>query len=190
MAKEIVYEIKDNYKKFEELFKKEKIINDNIIILKEKGSNKDWLLGDSSIQIETDSKDILFIAEKKKLDNKYGLKYRCESFYKKPYFRFDSDGPAHRNYIENIPLEEQKITTPHFNTYNKDGISIAYKNEILKDDEKAKIIAEDINFGVSLFCQETNSKTINDEFPQIILNETTLDFNYQEMINLDNLTFE
>ena len=190
MGKEVVHEIRDNFKKFEEIFTKDKIINKNFITLEEKESNKDWLYGNSPTQIDTNLNDIFFIVEKKKLDKKYGIKYRSESFYKKPYFRFDSDGPAHRNYVDNLPIEQQMITTPHFNTYNKDGIPIAYKNEILKDDAKAKIIADDINFGISVFCQETNSKAKDIDYPEIVVNEAIFEFDYEAMINLDHLNFE
>jgi hypothetical protein len=99
-------------------------------------------------------------------------------------------GPAHRNYDENIPLNDQQITTPHFNTFNSEGVSIAYKNDVLKNEETAKIIVNDINFGVSLFCQETNSKSKTKDSPEVILKETTLDYNYEEMVNFDDISFE
>lgn len=190
MANKIIFEIKDNFIKFKELFEIRKTISKDQIVLIEKETKKDWTIGNSKTEIELEFDDLEFIVEKKNLDKKYGIKFRSQKFCKTPFFRFDSDGPAHRNYDENIPLAEQMITTPHFNTFNEKGIPIAYKNDILKNEDTAKIIVEDINFGVSLFCQETNSKSKNKDFPDIILREATLDYNYEEMINLDDLNFE
>lgn len=190
MANKTIFEIKDNFGKFKELSENEKIILEDRIILVEKENKKDWTIGNSKAKISLEIDDLEFIVEKKKLDKKYGIKYRSQKFCKIPYFRFDSDGPAHRNYDDNIPLDEQLITTPHFNTFNEAGLSIAYKNETLNNEATAKIIADDINFGVSLFCQETNSKSQNKDFPEVILRETILDYDYEEMINFDDINFE
>lgn len=190
MASKIIFEIKDNFINFQKLFENSKTIIKDQIILVEKETKKDWTIGNSCTEIELEFDDLEFIVEKKKLNKKYGVKFRSQKFCKIPFFRFDSDGPAHRNYDESIPLSEQMITTPHFNTFNSEGVSIAYKNDILKNEETAKIIVDDINFGVSLFCQETNSKSRNKDFPEIVLKEATLNFNYEEMINFDDLNFE
>lgn len=190
MANKIIFEVKDNFIKFEELLENQKIINEDQIVLIEKTTKKDWTIGNSKAEIELEFDDLEFIVEKKKLDKKYGIKFRSQKFCKIPFFRFDSDGPAHRNYDENIPLTDQMITTPHFNTFNSEGLSIAYKNDVLKNEDTAKIIIDDINFGISLFCQETNSKSKNKEYPEIISKQSTLDYNYEEMVNFDNLNFE
>ena len=92
----------------------------------------------------------------------------CKHLTSAPFFRFDSDGPAHRNISDEIPLSEQKVTTPHFNTFDKTGLSIAYKTETLKKEKEAKAIAENINFGVSHFFQESNINT-DGNFPEIKL---------------------
>ncbi|WP_223559189.1 hypothetical protein [Chryseobacterium lathyri] len=190
MANKTIFEIRDNFIKFKELFEYRKTIIKDQIILVEKETKKDWTIGDSQTEIELEFDDLEFIVEKKKLDKKYGIKFRSQKFCKTPFFRFDSDGPAHRNYDENIPLNDQKVTTPHFNTFNAEGISIAYKNDVLNNEETAKIIVDDINFGVSLFCQETNSKSNSKDFPEVILKETTLNYDYEGMINFDDLNFE
>lgn len=190
MANKTNSEIKNNFDKFKDLFESEKTITDDQIILVEKENKKDWTIGNSKTVTNLEFDDLEFIVEKKKLDKKYGIKYRSQKFCKTPYFRFDSDGPAHRNYDEKIPLSDQMVTTPHFNTFNESGIPIAYKNEILKNEDTAAVITNDINFGVSLFCQETNSKSQNKDFPEVILKENVLDYDYEEMINFDDLNFE
>lgn len=130
------------------------------------------------------------MVEQSKRDNKYGIKLRCANFLKQPFFRFDSDGPAHRNENPEIPLEEQSIKTPHFNTFNEIGKSIAYQNEVLKNGKEAQIIANDINFGISLFCTETNSKLKDSNFPSVSLLMPELEFSGNNNTNFDNINFE
>jgi len=124
-------DIKDQFDFFTELISIDKIVLTKTIQLEPKKSNVKWLTGQSNIQHQTISDDIFFFIERSKRDAKYGFKLRCPSLTSVPFFRFDSDGPAHRNNLPDIPLEEQSITTPHFNSYNKDGKPIAYKNGIL-----------------------------------------------------------
>lgn len=182
--------IKEKFDFFKELVYIDKIVLANIIQLEPKKSNVKWLTGRSIVQHRTINDEIVFFVERSKRDSKYGIKLHCPSFTNEPFFRFDSDGPAHRNDFPNIPLEEQSVTTPHFNSYKEDGKPIAYKNKVLRIESEAKMIAEDINFGVSLFCMETNTKLKSGEFPEIIDKVPELDFNQVQNINFDNITFD
>ncbi|GAA3724091.1 hypothetical protein GCM10022422_01330 [Flavobacterium ginsengisoli] len=175
---------------FNDLVSKEKIILDDEISLKPKVNNIYWSTGESKTKHSTINEEIIFMVEQSKRDNKYGIKLRCENFLKQPFFRFDSDGPAHRNDDVNIPLHEQSIKTPHFNSFNEAGKSIAYHNHVLKDENQAKIIANDINFGISLFCQETDSKLKNSNFPTIAPLIPELEFSETNNIDFDNINFE
>jgi hypothetical protein len=183
-------DIKEQFDFFTELVSADKIVLAKTIQLEPKKSNAKWLTGQSNVQHQTISDNIVFFVERNKRDSKYGIKLRCPSLTNEPFFRFDSDGPAHRNDFPNIPLEEQSVTTPHFNSYKEDGNPFAYKNETLRKESEAKIIVEDINFGVSLFCMETNSKLTNGEFPAIVDKAPELEFNQIQNINFDNITFE
>lgn len=183
-------DIRDQFDYFTELLSVNKIALSKIIQLAPKRSNAKWFLGQSNIQHETISDDIILVVEQSKRDSKYGLKLRCPSLSEEPFFRFDSDGPAHRNYLPDIPLEEQSVTTPHFNSYNSAGKSIAYKNDTLKKETEAQIIVEDINFGVSLFCMETNTKLTTGEFPIVVDKEPEIEFDFVRNVNFDNIKFE
>jgi hypothetical protein len=183
-------EIKNQFEFFNELLLEEKIILKSNINLKQKINNAHWLTGSSNLKHNTISEDVVFMIDKSKRDNKYGIKLRCTNLTKEPFFRFDSDGPAHRNENSEIPLEEQSITTPHFNTFDENGKSIAYKNETLKKENESNVIVNDINFGISLFCMETNCKLNNGNFPNITEQIPELDFNIQNSINFDNIIFE
>lgn len=183
-------EVKDQFNFFNELVYEEKIILNRQILLQPKKNNVFWYTGQSNVQHNTISEDIVFMIEQSKRDNKYGIKLRCQNFIKQPYFRFDSDGPAHRNENPEIPLEEQSIKTPHFNSFDKNGNYIAYQNETLKNETEAQIIANDINFGISLFCMETNSKLNDNNFPSVTQLIQELGFAENNNINFDNINFE
>ncbi|MDR6157621.1 hypothetical protein QF023_001137 [Chryseobacterium sp. SLBN-27] len=186
------HEIKENFNFFKKLCAEKKIIHDKMIILQDKVNNKKWLQNNSKCSTSFDIDDLQLIIEKQKEDKKYHIKLRTSKLSKEPFFRFDSDGPAHRNNDENIPLPEQVITTPHFNSYNINGLPIAYKNKVLEDEQQANIISNDINFGMALFCQESNSSSSleNNSYPQILDNDLQLDFDYDEMINFNSLNFD
>lgn len=183
-------EIKDNPDFFNELLKTNKIVLTQTIPLESKRNNIMWKIGQSNVQHLTIDEDITLIIEKSKRESKYGIKLRCSSFTQEPFFRFDSDGPAHRNDFPEIPLEEQSITTPHFNTFREDGKTFAYKNETLKISTKAEIIAGDINFGISLFCMETNSMLASGDFPTVVDREPEFEFENPQDINFDQINFE
>lgn len=130
-------DIRDQFDYFTELLSVNKIALCKAIQLAPKRSNVKWFLGQSNIQHETINDDIILVVEQSKRDSKYGLKLRCPSLSDEPFFRFDSDGPAHRNHFPDIPLEEQSVTTPHFNSHNAAGKSIAYKIDTLKKETEA-----------------------------------------------------
>jgi len=183
-------DILDQFDFFKELIIVDKVVLTNRILLEPKKSNAKWLVGQISVQHATISDDISFSVERSKRDSKYGIKLRCPSLTGEPFFRFDSDGPAHRNDYPGIPLEEQSVSTPHFNSFNEDGKPIAYKNETLKNDKQAQIITEDINFGVSLFCMESNTKLSTGDFPTVVEKMPEFEFSTIININFDNIPFE
>lgn len=183
-------EVKDQFDFFNELVYEQKIILNKEILLQPKKNNVFWFTGQSNVQHNTISEDIVFMIEQSKRDSKYGIKLRCQNFINQPYFRFDSDGPAHRNENPEIPLEEQLIKTPHFNSFDENGNYIAYQNEVLKNETEAQIISSDINFGISLFCMETNSMLKDNNFPSVTQLIQELGFTENNNINFDNINFE
>lgn len=133
---------------------------------------------------------MMLAVEKNKRDRKYTLKLKCPSLTGEPFFRFDSDGPAHRNNDPAVPLEEQVVTTPHFTTFDQDGRSAAYKNAALMKTDQENLIRGDINFGTSLFCIETNCKHESGHFPEVNNEIPEFDFQQYEENHLDSINFE
>jgi hypothetical protein len=163
-------DIRDQFDFFRELISVGKIVISKTIHLEPKKSNAKWLIGQSSVQHETINEEILFAVERSKRDSKYGIKLRCPSLTDEPFFRFDSDGPAHRNDFPEIPLEEQLVTTPHFNSYKEDGKPIAYKSDELKNRTHLPISTLKVlaNQGRARPATDTSGKDSEDPLLQMV----------------------
>lgn len=185
----INFEVRDNYEYFEELTYSEKNIKEKVIVLEPKSNNSDWLKQTTKTHHSTIEENITLIIEKKFSLYKYGIKLHCPDFTEKPYFRLDSDGPAHRNKT-NQSLNEQLITTPHFNSFDSKGQEFAYKSDVLKSEKDAKAIVENLEFGISHFFQETNLILNNgNEFPEINIYEPKLFENKTEIDPLNGIDY-
>lgn len=97
-------DIKNHFDIYSDLIYNEKIVLKNIIQLEQKKNNVRWKTGQSGVLHKTIEERIILIVEKSKRDTKYGIKLLCPSFTNEPFFRFDSDGPTHRNRSPHIPL--------------------------------------------------------------------------------------
>ena len=161
----INHNILSNLSFFDSLLKERKIINDSEIYLEEKGNNSRWIQGASRTSIDALTDNIVFTIKINKVVNKYGIMLRCKDLCNEPYLRFDSDGAAHVNCDENIPLLDRQILTPHFNTFDEQGREFAYHNSILKDSKEAEAIKDNVDFGINLFCNESNSFLANRDIP-------------------------
>lgn len=175
MGKIIIEKIRDNYPLYTDLVQIRKHISERVLDLSEKKkTHNNYLAVNTILKHTVLPNEILFIVELKMTNYKYFLfKLRCTSLCDIPFFRFDSDGAPHRNYDETIPLHLQQITTPHFNSFNKDGLSIAYKTDKLKDD-KERIALEDISLCIVHFCYESNIRFPLEDFPSITIMAGTL----------------
>lgn len=113
---------------------------------------------------------------------------KCPPFCEKPLFRYDSSGPSHRNSNFQIPINEQKVPTPHFHKYWSDGKEIAYKTEALKDEVQRKAL-EDISICIYHFMQEANI-----EYENFQLNSSPgilpFDKEAENSDPLENITFK
>jgi hypothetical protein len=154
------FEIKNDFDRFESLIKTEKEINSTKIDLKQKQNNKNWLTNNTEVYHPNEN-PLNLTTEKQKFCTKYAIKLQCLEMSKTPFIRFDSDGPAHRNKENSIPLKDQLITTPHFNSFDKNGRPIAYKTPELKKESESEAIVNNIEFGLNHFFNETNIKNSN-----------------------------
>jgi hypothetical protein len=170
MGKNVVQQIRDNYTLYTDLLINRKSIREKVIDISEKGRNENYLKNDKVVMEHiTLPHNIILISEVKIRNYKsFKFKIKCAGLCEVPFFRYDSDGPAHRNYDENIPFEYQQIETPHFHNFNSNGISIAYQTHQLKN-KVSKEALEDINFSAAHFCHEGNIRVGKEDFPLITI---------------------
>ena len=102
-------------------------------------------------------------------------------FKERVAFRYDTGGGTHRNDVPYIPLEEQSITTPHFHRYDSNGYFLAYKTDLLNNEEQAKHLF-DLEFGFPYFCQEGKiCADTNHDLPEIqVIKEGFLPFKEED----------
>lgn len=189
MGKEVINEIRDNYKQYENLLRERKSIFDKVIEINEKGNNANIFEEKIDVDHLSETLKIELIVNVKVNNHKFfQFKLRCKDYVKVPFFRYDSDGETHRNYDDDIPLNEQSINTPHFHFYNEKGINIAYKTKELKNEEMAKAL-EDISLCISHYFHEANIRVNSDDFPEIIISSKSLGLDFTQIDPNSNVNF-
>jgi len=190
MGTKRLIEIIDNYDFYRNLLETRKSVFSEIIEINSTGNNAQTLEKiEPVIHPSTNDEMVLIVDVKLKNHKFFQFKLRYQPFIKPPFFRFDSDGDAHRNKIDGIPLSQQVVPTPHFHKFHESGIEIAYKTEMLLDEEQCKAL-EDINACLAHFFNECNLRLRDEDFPEIKIMANTLGLN---LVNEDpnaNMYFE
>lgn len=176
-------EIIEQFDFFLELLKEKKFVDSNPIYLKPKQTHTYWVVGSSNVSHVTVEDEILLSVEKSKRDRKYGIKLKCQALSPVPFFRFDSDGPAHRNEDPDKPINEQKVETPHFHTFNQSGQYYAHRTPQLLDAKESSAIENDVNFGLAHFCHVTNMSMKDNTYPEV--KEMSLELSFEDMPTID-----
>jgi hypothetical protein len=190
MAKEIVKIFRDDYFTYKRLLEENKSIFENVIQINEVGNNANTLETIENIKHLNLNKNIDLIVNVKVNNNKFfQFKLRCKEYCNIPFFRFDSDGDTHRNYLENTTkLDAQKVEVPHFHKYNEDGLNIAYRTPQIENDEQRKAL-EDINLCIYHFFKESNIILPSEDLPQVKIKGAYLDLDFSNDDPNANITF-
>jgi len=190
MGKEIVKKFKDDYSTYNLLLKETKSIFESVIEINKTGNNANTLEKIENIKHNSLSNKIDLIINIKVNNNKFfQFKLRCKEYCEIPFFRFDSDGDTHRNYLENTTkLDAQQVKTPHFHIYNEDGLNIAYRTLSLDNEAERKAL-EDINLCICHFFKEANIELTNDKLPLIKIKGTSLDLDFSNEDPNANMIF-
>lgn len=167
MSTEGVSAIRENYDFYKKLLGEHKYVFKEVIEVSRAGTNNSLLEEKAYVtHVDLESDLALTVAVRPNDHKFFRFRLQCGEFYNLPFFLYEADGGTHRNYDENIPLAQQRVTTPYFLRYSKEGIAIAYKTESLHNYRKRRIL-EDINFGIRYFCQEAKLNLRDDEYPEI-----------------------
>lgn len=176
---EPISEIKDDYSKYEELLAGVKNTSTPTIMLdKLKENNKHTRAKSVEVTHKSISEDIELIVESKIANKKdFKFKLRAPGYILKPFFRFDSDGVSHYNRTKNIALPLQKVDTPHFHKYDKDGLNFAYKTTSLKNETECEALINDINLCMAHYSDESQTYYNDCDYIEIVQTPPTeLDF--------------
>jgi hypothetical protein len=185
-------EIRDNFNKYQDLVKGYKNCSFKMVELSEKRNNHpNTRQRVVNVKHEKFEDDIKLIIESKVEDKRsFKFKLRSSNLTQEPYFRFDSDGVAHYNKSENVPLPEQKIDTPHLNAFNEKGKCIAYKTSALKSQSESEAILNDISLGMAHYCDEANVYFEKEYIEIIQVPSDELDFEFDNLTPVDGVEYE
>ena len=178
----------DDYNHFMNSSKK---VETPIVVSKPKINHKTSLYSESMLIADYPLGNSYFTCEVRNGNKKdCSLQIISNAIKKVVLFRYDSNGPTHKNSLPHIPLSEQIVTTPHFHKYDNNGFFIAYKTDLLKD-SKHSIPLRDIEFGFPYFCQEGNITSVSsEELPTLqVIKEGELPFDYDDIDPLDGIIF-
>jgi hypothetical protein len=189
MANRKVKEIAEDYINYLKLVKDRKTIYVDTIEVNSKANNNNFVEKIERLYHTTVNKEVTFTVNVKIKDHTFfQFKLRCKEFCPQHFFRFDSDGEAHRNRIDGIPLHEQLVLTPHFHKYDSSGIEIAYQTNLLKD-ERERSALKDINLCIKHFFHESNTRYNEDDFSEIKIMSDTLGFSLECIDPNENIHF-
>ncbi len=170
--------IKEKYPLYTQLLKERKsVIESPINVSEPKKNNGNYLTTKTFVRHISLNDEIIFTIEVNQNNYKhFHFLLRCINLTNRPFFHYDSNGTAHRNYDEDsVPLKFQMVKTPHFNCFLESGLSWAYYTDQLKD-SKERIALQDISLCLAHFCHESNIRLGEDSFPEINIAPGTLQF--------------
>jgi hypothetical protein len=152
-------QIKSDYEKYEKLLFKNKQSTERLIVLTlVKPTHRNTRTQKVKVEHSEISTNVELVVESK-IENKRDFKFilRASDFSKEPFFRFDSDGLAHFNHGTGEPLFKEKIDTPHFHKYDREGRNIAYHTKSLQIETEKEALLSDINLCMAHFCDESKT---------------------------------
>lgn len=147
-------EILEKYDSFQNFMSAKKFTSTPIVVKDKRLQHPSSLEYESSLSCSVPFGNSYVSIEVKNGDHRnFSAKMMTTEITSKILLRYDSAGLCHRNNLDDIPLLEQKVTTPHIHKYDEKGRLIAIKTErILANQDKAA----DIKYGFPIFCYEAN----------------------------------
>lgn len=155
-----------------------------------KPKRDDWNLASYPLSHEVMSQEADLVLEMKVVEyERFKFQIHCKDIHEQPVFRYDSAGSAHRNKYDDVPLNEQVVDCPHFNTFDTAGRPWAYKTPQLLDPNETEAL-KDINLAFIHFCFEANIRYGEDSFSEIDTAASgALEFTSAPQDILANVTF-
>lgn len=192
MGKKINIQIRENFKKYEILINDLKNSTDKVIILDEiKRNHQNTRQKKTAVtHLSLDEKIELIVESDKYNKRDFKFKLRAPESFDEPFFRFDSNGRSHKNTDPNIELHEQKVDTPHFHRFDRDGRCIAYKTESLKQKSEAEALLNDISLSMAHYCDESNTYSGNNYIEVVQVPYGEMDLNFENNNPLNGVSYD
>ena len=138
-------------------------------VTKEKNNHPSSLYEETDLDSVEDFGKITLDCEVRDRNPKnYSFQILTDRFANRILARFDEGNGTHRNNCNDIPLEKQMVTTPHFHKYDVYGRFIAYKTEVLTERDGISLLIQD---GFRIFCDEEKIAPNNDAVISIEIQE-------------------
>ena len=171
--------IKDNYSSYEAYLASRKVVASPFVISESKSNHPSsiysespltstHLFGEVNLGCEVNSTNI----------SDFSLKILSSIIPSRVLYRYDSDGPDHKNKVDYIPLPQQSVPTPHYHQFDVQGNLLAYQTDDMKDHNQASNW-KDIEKAFDYFCHAGNiHANIPDDKPRIVVNTGSLPFDF------------
>jgi len=162
--------VKAKYELYSKIVDGVKFINKSGIDLQPKKNHIGFLTGHVFLEHESLDEPIFVVVDtSQNYSSRFEFKVFAKSVLENPCFRFESDGHCHYNDLDDVPLPERKIPTPHFHRYHESGKEIAFKTEPLKKTEEENILLGDKDFAFAHFCHAGKIQPrIGQSYPSIL----------------------
>lgn len=171
--------IKENYTSYEAYLASRKVVTSPFVVSETKSNHissiyaetpltSTHLFGEVNLSCEVNNSSIC----------DFSLKILSTIIPSKVLYRYDSDGPEHKNKVDYIPLPQQSVPTPHYHRFDEQGYLLAYQTEEMRDSSQISNW-KDIEKAFDKFCLSGNiHTTIPDDKPKIIINTGSLPLDY------------
>ena len=171
--------IKDNYASYEAYLASRKVIASPFLVSEVKNNHptsiyaktpmtSTHLFGEVYLSCEVNNTNI----------SDFSIRILSTIIPSRVLYRYDSDGPDHKNKVDYIPLPQQSVPTPHYHRFDSQGNLLAYQSEAMKDNSQASNW-KDIEKAFDYFCQTGNIfSNIPDDKPKIVVSTGNLPLDF------------
>lgn len=130
--------IKENYSSYEAYLASRKVIASPFLVSEIKANHPSSIYAETPITSTHLFGDVNFSCEVNNTNTSdFSFRILSTIIPSKILYRYDSDGPDHKNKVDYIPLPQQSVPTPHYHRFDNQGNLLAYQTEGMKDDSQA-----------------------------------------------------
>ena len=171
--------IKENFTSYEAYLASRKVMASPFMVSEVKDNHPSSFYAETPLTSTHIFGEINLSCEVSKTNNSdFSLRILSTIIPSRVLYRYDSDGPDHKNKVDYIPLPQQSVPTPHYHQFDSQGNLLAYQTDAMKDDTQASNW-KDIEKAFDYFCQSGNIHTsLPDDKPRIVVSTGNLPLDF------------